>query len=128
MVGCEMFGFNRCLYSSICALYYDFIPIFQFGFHLLLALASQYFLVSPLRFLLVYQLLYGFDEDTHITGERRRLVFEQLFLVAIFMCIAFIPLVVAIMVAGRTDVGAMGITLMGINVVSFITIEAAIIH
>ncbi|KAE8412387.1 hypothetical protein BDV36DRAFT_300956 [Aspergillus pseudocaelatus] len=93
----------------------------------LLSLASQFFLASALGLFLIYMLLYGFEENVHIKNHRRKLVFTQLFLVAIFMCIAFILLAVAIMVAGRTDVGTLGIILMGIIVANFATIEISIL-
>lgn len=93
----------------------------------LLALASQFFLASALGLFLIYILLYGLDEDDHIQDQRRYLVFSQLLLVAIFMCVAFILLAVAIMVAGQRDVGISGIALMGTIVASFITMEASIL-
>lgn len=83
----------------------------------LLALASQLFLASPLGCLLIYVLLYGFDDKENIKGQRRSFVIAQFFIVALFLLTAFVILSVAIMVAGNTGVGINGIILLGLVIV-----------
>jgi hypothetical protein len=83
----------------------------------LLALASQLFLASPLGCLLIYVLLYGFDEKEDIEGRRRTFVVAQFFIVALFLLTAFVILSVAIMVAGKTAVGVNGIVLLGLVII-----------
>jgi hypothetical protein len=86
----------------------------------LLALASQFFLASPLGCVIIYILLFGFQDGDKIRGRRRTFVAAQLFIVGIFLMIAFMLLSVAIMVAGNTVVGINGIILLGLVVIGCI--------
>ncbi len=92
----------------------------------LLGLASQLFLASLMGVMVVFFLIYGFDEGNPVPGIWHFLIVIQFVLVGFMEITAFLLLSIAILVAGNLVTGVWGLVLISVMVVGTFVVGATV--